>query len=550
MECALPSTRAEFSTFATTSGLVRRLAAERVIAGLLPLLLAFCLLSACSSTGNQSEQTHSHDSTEELFASAYGHVQAHYIEPIGMDTIALASLNRLSVIDGRMQVATRPGAVLLLKEGKEVRNYSRPERDDRDAWAALTADVVDASREASPVSAATPPEEIYDALMDGMVSTLDRYSRYENTRSAEDQRESRNGFGGIGVTIRSEDDRTVVVETLPDTPAAEAGLQPGDTITHVDGKPLEGRTPSQIIHLLRGRVGTIAVVDVLKAASNSTVRLSLMRVHIVPPSVVGRLENEVAFIRIRSFNRETSADLEDEVERLGALNKRRLAGLVLDLRDNPGGLLDQALESADLFLASGPLITTRGRHPAANSAFAADSHEIAAGVPLAILMNGRSASASEMLAASLQDRGRAIIVGSVSHGKGSVQNLQEMPNGGELIITWSRMLTPSGYVLDGLGVLPNICTSTRREGDALAALRDEQDRLVHQFQDWHRYDRVDLGLATTLRRACPPSLDAPESDMILATRVLLEPSAYALALSPIMKASAVARTTMDYRRRS
>lgn len=514
------------------------------------LCCVFALLTACSSTDGRNERQYSHDKTEEMFKQAYGHVQERFIEPLGMDTIALAGLSGLSVVDGRMQVTPRDGAILLLKEGREVQSFPRPKDNDSKGWATITADVVDRARLASPVSAAALPEDIYSALMNGVVGILDQYSRYESAKAAADEREGRDGFGGIGVTIRTENGQTLVVETLPESPAAAAGLQAGDQITHADGMPLAGLAPQDVAHLLRGKVGVNVVVDVLKAGGGASVRLSVERVHIVPPTVLGRLEQGVAVIRIRNFNRRTSADLEDEIERLEALQGGRLPGLVLDMRNNPGGLLDQAVQAADLFLRNGPVITTRGRHPAANSAFAADSYEIAKNVPIVILINGRSASASEMLAAALQDRGRAIVIGSASHGKGSVQNLQEMPNGGELVITWSRMYSPAGYVLDGLGVLPNICTSVPFKYDAAAMLHYEQDRLVRQFRDWRRYDRVDLGLANTLRRSCPANFETPDSDLTLAAKILLEPAMYGMALAPSVKATADARDHAEIRRRS
>lgn len=503
------------------------------------LLLA--ALSACSGTGRLENLSYSQDRTLDMFESAFGHVQAHFIEPIGMDTIALAGLNRLSVVDGRMQVTADSDSLFLLKEGRQVARFIRPDSNDRLAWASVTTDVVESSRRSSPVSAGATPEEIYTALMEGLVSQLDQYSRYEDARHAKNQRETRDGFGGIGVTIGSADGRTVVVQTIPGGPAAAAGLEANDVLTHADGKPLAGLNALSVAELLRGRVGSKVVIDARKSGGSVTARYAIERVYIVPPTVFGRLEHGVGVIQIQTFNRRTSADLEKEVERLEKLQNGRLSGLVLDLRNNPGGRLDQAVQSADLFLDSGPVIITRGRHPAANSAFTADSYQIAEGVPLAILTNGRSASASEMVAASLQDRGRAVVVGSTSHGKGSVQNLQEMPNGGELIVTWSRMLAPSGYIIDGLGVLPNICTSAASDNVGLAQLPEDHDRLVRHFQDWRRYDRVDPGLASTLRRTCPPSFEAPEGDLRLAAGVLLEPSAYATALSPSIRPPGIAK---------
>ena len=223
--------------------------------------------------------------------------------------VALAGLNRLSVIDGRMLVTSDAGSVSLLKEGAEVQRFARPDPLDRAGWADITAVVVERSRQVSPVSGATPPDEIYTALMEGMVRPLDPYSRYEDARKASNQREARNGFGGIGVTIRSVDGQTTVIEALQDTPAAAAGLAAGDILTHADGTPLAGLTPLAVVEQLRGRVGTTVTLDVEKAATGASERVVLERVHIVPPTVVASLAHGVGVIRIRTFNQRTAADL-------------------------------------------------------------------------------------------------------------------------------------------------------------------------------------------------------------------------------------------------
>jgi len=496
------------------------------------------LLQSCTSTNREQDvDAFSKDHAEQMFEAAYSNVQARYIEAVGVDTLALAGFDGLHSIDPRLTVIADASSVSFYNGKRELERLARPAPQDSSGWAALTAQVLDRSVASSSTAGIASTEELYSALMNGIVDKLDRYSRYESARDAGSQRAVRDGFGGVGVTIRATGEETRVMEVLPGSPAADAGVEQDDVITQADGHPLTGLLPEDVIERLRGPIGSIVVLDLLRGSSSTeNIRVAIRRAHIVPPSVVGKLRDGVAVLRIRGFNRYTASDFEEELEHLEDLANGRLSGIVLDLRNNPGGLLDQAVEMADLLLDNGPMIFTRGRHPAANSAFTADSHELAEGVPVVILINGYSASASEMLAAALQARGRAVLIGSTTHGKGSVQNLQRMPNGGELLITWSRMYTPTGYVLDGLGVLPNICTSKDGMENQSAGLALDPARLGRQFRDWYRYDHVDIGLAETLRRACPASMEAPESDLTLALELLRNGAAYKSALAPSVKA--------------
>lgn len=496
------------------------------------LFAATVLLQGCAATdATIGEKRYSVAQTQAMLVDAFNHVQHRYIDPVGMDELAMAGLNRLTAVDNRLSIQRKGGQLILLADSRIVEEYTQPDRPDSLGWAEVSAEIVDKSRSNSTQAASLVPEDLYSTLMGGIVATLDRYSRYESAKVAKSQRAGRTGFGGIGATIRTRDGTSTIVETLPEMPAAAAGLKAGDVIIRIDDEPIAGQNPIDVIGRLRGPIGKIVIVDVRRDGEADTRRFSIRRAHVVPRSVRGMLKNGVAQIILRGFNRRSSADLEDEIAKLQAQAGGKLRGIVLDLRNNPGGLFDQALSIADLFLDRGLIIRTRGRHPAANKSFQADGHQIAKDVPLAVIINGRSASSSEILAAALQSHSRAIVVGSGSHGKGSVQSIRQLPNSGELIVTWSRIFSPSGYLLDGLGVIPNICTSA--SPDVARAGRSPSARAftdAKQFSDWNRYDRADEELAQSLRRYCPPEPAAPKTDMSVAMQLLADPKAYRTAL--------------------
>jgi carboxyl-terminal processing protease len=497
-------------------------------------------LTACGLTGGKKlSDVYSADQTQEVFEDAYFHIQQRFVEPVTADALALAGLAKLSAVDGQLSVVPRGNSVVLLNNSIVFETYARPPARDSEAWASLTADIVDQSRLLSSVAAKAKPDEIYDALMGGVISKLDRYSRYENPRIASLQRATRNGFGGIGATIQTEDGQTAIINVLPGMPAALAGLERNDKITHIDGVSIAGLSPLAVILRLRGKAGSPVELDIVRAKPPLRLKRVIIRTHITVPTVVGQIENGIAIVEVRGFAKTTADDLEREVERLERDNGVQLSGLVLDLRDNPGGLFDQALRIADLFLDGGLIVKTKGRNPASTNSFSADSYEIAQNVPMAIVLNGRSASASEVVAAALQGRGRAIVVGTTTFGKGSIQSIKDMPNNGDLVITWSRIYAPTGYLLEGLGIMPNVCTTGSGRGDPVDDLTLGQQRIRKQFGDWNRYDSLDSKLAKTLRSICPTGIERPGSDITLASQILRSPATYQLALSPALRTIAV-----------
>jgi carboxyl-terminal processing protease len=226
--------------------------------------------------------------------------------------------------------------------------------------------------------------------------------------------------------------------------------------------------------------------------------------------------------KITAFNRQTT---ERVAERLASLQKPGappLGGIVLDLRNNPGGILEQAVSLADLFIAKGPIVSTTGRHPAAYQKFVATGRAPAPQVPMAVLINGASASSAEIVASALQDDGRAIVLGSSSYGKGTVQTVMRMPNDGELILTWARLVTPAGYRLNRHGVVPTVCTAgagSAGSGPRVTALGGLRPRSSLDDEAW-----------IELRNACPPTSVSPPGDLKLAAQLLADPKLYADAL--------------------
>ena len=317
------------------------------------------------------------------------------------------------------------------------------------------------------------PEEAIDrAVFEGMTGLLDRFSRYASPEEARDQRASRDGFGGIGVTLETTSDDFRITALTPQGPAERAGIRVGDRIIAIDGISTAGRRPAEIIHQLRGPIGQHRSLDrhprrhrPAPATSSSNARSSRCRRSPRCATATSRCSASPASTRARPSG--STESLVEAQRQAGG----QLGGIVLDLRGNPGGLLDQAVSLADLFIAKGPIIATVGRHPASQQYFAATGDSIAAAVPLVVLVNGGSASASEIVAAALQDVGRAVVIGSSSYGKGTVQTVMRLPNDGELTLTWARLVTPSGYLLQEHGVVPTLCTSGLGDDDRFGRYR-------------------------------------------------------------------------------
>jgi hypothetical protein len=261
----------------------------------------------------------------------------------------------------------------------------------------------------------------------------------------------------------------------------------------------------------------------------------------VGPSVTMTRDRDIAVFRILSFNQDTTREL---VRDLGAALREtpaRLRGVVLDLRGDPGGLLDQAVGVADAFVARGPIVATSGRHPASRQLFEASGDSLAPLLPIVVLINGRSASAAEIVAAALQDPGRAVVVGSSSYGKGTVQTVIPLPNGGELTVTWALLIAPSGYLMNGHGVVPTLCTSDLGD-DAHAVEVALQRAAAGAPSPLAPRPRASLSEAdwTQLRRSCPERLDNPRIDLVVAQRLLADPDLFSQAVHSIAQPARLA----------
>lgn len=495
-----------------------------VVALSLGLAISGCSQTVEPETGSGFPVT----AAREVFADGYRHVRERYIEPVRVDELALAGLAGLEQLAPDLTIQSEGRQISVLASGQRIGTFERPYEDDSEGWADLTAAVLRTGYSSSEQLRQMHPEELYSGIFSGMLTKLDGYSRYTDAATSEDARASRDGFGGIGVTVSTLEGQSTIMMVLPDGPAARAGIREKDRIVAIDGQPMVDTSHDELIHLLRGREGSELTLTVERGTPAKRLTMSLIREHIVPQTVWYRRDGNIAHFRISSFNRQTTSELSRLVGLARTEIGPEMAGLVLDLRGNPGGLLDQAVGVADLFLSKGTIIATRGRHPASNSSFTATADDIAEGLPIVVLINGRSASASEILAAALQDQGRAVVVGSNSHGKGSVQNVARMPNGGEFIITWSRLVAPSGYILDRLGVTPSVCTS----GGGAAGPDSVGVIPVATVNAWHSYAIPDEAIARTLRLGCPAVGEEQSEDLRLAERVLRDGQLYAQALRP------------------
>ncbi|AUC53332.1 MAG: S41 family peptidase [Sagittula sp.] len=314
------------------------------------------------------------------------------------------------------------------------------------------------------------PSELIEAAINGMLTSLDPHSSYLPPDDAADMRvQTRGEFGGLGIEVTQEEGFVKVVSPIDGTPAMEAGIEAGDFITHVDGESVLGLTLDQAVDLMRGPVGSEIVITVVREGEEEPFDVSIIRDTIKLTAVRARTESDTVVLRVTTFNDQTypnlAEGLAEQVETLGGMDN--VNGVVLDLRNNPGGLLTQAIRVSDAFLEKGEIVSTRGRDPADGDRYNATPGDLAEGKPLVVLINGGSASASEIVAGALQDHHRAIVVGTKSFGKGSVQTVMPLRGDGAMRLTTARYYTPSGRSIQALGVSPDIVVEQpRREPDA------------------------------------------------------------------------------------
>ncbi len=328
-------------------------------------------------------------------------------------------------------------------------------------------------------------QELIESAIRGMLASLDPHSSYLDPKSFQDMRVQTKGeFGGLGIEVTMENGLVKVVSPIDDTPAFRAGVQAGDLISHLDGEPVLGLTLAEAVDKMRGPVNTDLVLT-LRRPNREPFDVTITRDVITVQSVRSRLEDDVGYLRITAFNEQTSPGLDEAVERLTEQAAGSLKGFVLDLRNNPGGLLDQAIAVSDAFLNAGEIVSTRGRHPDDAQRYNAREGDLAGGLPIIVLINGGSASASEIVAGALQDHGRAIIMGTRSFGKGSVQTIIPLSGNGAMRLTTSRYYTPSGRSIQATGIEPDIeveqarlepldSVVSRREEDLRGALSNER----------------------------------------------------------------------------
>jgi carboxyl-terminal processing protease len=301
--------------------------------------------------------------------------------------------------------------------------------------------------------------KLVESAINGMLSGLDPHSSYMDAKSFRDmQVQTRGEFGGLGIEVTMEDGLVKVVAPIDDTPAAKAGIRAGDIITHLDDEAVQGLTLNQAVDKMRGPVNTKIRLKVMRKGLDKPLDVTIVRDIIRVKSVRSEPMQDVGYIRITQFNEQTSDGLKKAISDLQSqIAQDQLKGYVLDLRNNPGGLLDQAISVADAFLERGEIVSTRGRDPEETQRFSAHPGDLSKGKPVIVLINGGSASASEIVAGALQDHKRATLVGTRSFGKGSVQTIIPLGAGnGALRLTTARYFTPSGRSIQAKGITPDI----------------------------------------------------------------------------------------------
>jgi len=316
--------------------------------------------------------------------------------------------------------------------------------------------------------------EIIDSAINGALQSLDPFSAYMNPKVFEESQSETSGeFGGLGIEVSMESGVIKVITPIDDTPASKAGIKAGDYIVKINGEQVQGKTLMEAVNLMRGPEGTSIEITVRRKGLRKAKIFKITREIIEIKSVISKIvDNKVGYLRLRAFNKNSSSQLKKEISKIE--KNKKLVGYILDLRNNPGGLLSQAVTISDFFLNDGEIVSTKGRKKRENRKFFAKKGDKIDGKPLIVLINNGSASASEIVAGALQDQKRAILLGETTFGKGSVQSIIPLKNRGAIRLTISKYYLPSGKSISEVGVVPDIKVEEEDEEFSINTITDNQ----------------------------------------------------------------------------
>jgi carboxyl-terminal processing protease len=467
-----------------------------------------------------------------VFSAALAFASPRVLDPVTPETLALWGLHGISALDPGLSADLVDGRVQLSMAGRVLFARPAPAPGDSAGWGRASAETEAAAAGASAAVRGAGTQALIQGFFDEMFNHLDPYSRYEPPAPAEAERTKLSVDAGAGLGLMLRGHGVVVEDVVPDGPGQMAGVRVGDHVLAVDGRRVHGRL-DLARELLSGPEG--AELSLRVRGLDGQVRdLPLTLAYVPPETVFSERMGEVLVIRITSFVNNTAERLSEAIE-AGLAAKPSPTAVIVDLRGNRGGLLRQAVTSVALLADHGIIASTAGRDPQATHDWRIDGGDLTHGLPVIVLVDGRSASAAEIMAAALADLGRAVVVGSTTLGKGLVQTITRLPDGGELFVTWSRVLAPRGWPIQSLGVMPQVCTGLgpQKMAAALGDLADgRQDMEAALAASRAARPPLSVEKALEIRAACPAS-EGGDGDMAAAAFLAAHPGAYKAALLPV-----------------
>ncbi len=469
-----------------------------------------------------------------MFSAALAFAAPRVLDPVTAQDLTLWGLHGITALDPVLTTGLHDGRLQLAAGTHLLFDRPAPSPEDSSAWGRDAADMEAAATAQSATLRAAGTQGLIQGFFDEMFSHLDPYSRYEPPTPAEAERTklSVDASAGLGLVIR--DHGVVVGDIVPDGPGQQAGMRVGDRIISVDGYRARASQIDKLRDWLSGPNGRQVALRVL-GLDGIYRDVTLTLAYVPPETVFAERRGAMLCIKITSFTSNTAERLSEAIE-AGLASSTPPSMIVVDLRGNRGGLLREAVTSVALLADHGVIASTAGRDPEASHDWRIDGGDLTHGLPVVVLVDGRSASAAEIMAAALADLGRAVVVGSATLGKGLVQTITRLPDGGELFVTWSRVLAPRGWPIQALGVMPQICTSwgALRSARALNDLLDGHEDMQRALAA-SRAARSPLPVdrALDIRSACPAA-EGTDTDMLVAKFLADHPAAYRAALIPAL----------------